>query len=158
MAEALEALYPGVKLGIGPAIDGGFYYDVDMDYRLSDDDLTQIENKMKEIIKENLTIERKVFKKDAAIKFFIYTLAGSVLTFAGVLYLAYFAYAHSPLQAFTFDMRQLTELGRSGAIPAGVQWWLFAAFAAGFLARFAGRFLTGFSLAGALCGQAFIRL
>ncbi|MFQ5491406.1 MAG: NuoM family protein [Phycisphaerae bacterium] len=71
-------------------------------------------------------------RRRAANKFFIYTLAGSVLTFAGVLYLAYFAFAHSPLHEFTFDLRKLTDMGRSGVIPAAVQWWLFAAFAAGF--------------------------
>ena len=71
-------------------------------------------------------------KSRAAAKFFIFTVAGSVLTFAGVLYLAYYHYArgHSPL--FTLDIRTLTEFGRSGLMPAGLQWWLFLAFAAGF--------------------------
>ena len=50
MAEALEALYPGVKLGIGPAIDNGFYYDIDLGEKvLSSDELPKIEKKMKEI-------------------------------------------------------------------------------------------------------------
>ena len=50
MAEALEALYPGIKFGIGPAIDNGFYYDVDLgDRTLSDDDLSKIEEKMIEL-------------------------------------------------------------------------------------------------------------
>ena len=48
MAEALETLYPGVKFGIGPAIDNGFYYDIDLgDRTLSLDDLSEIENTMK---------------------------------------------------------------------------------------------------------------
>lgn len=71
-------------------------------------------------------------RRQAANKFFIFTLAGSVLTFAGVLYLAYFGYAHGGLERFTFDIPTLTSMGKSGAIPANVQWWLFAAFAAGF--------------------------
>lgn len=71
-------------------------------------------------------------RQRAANKFFIYTVAGSVLTFAGVLYLAYFAYANHPNQVFTFDLRTLTEMGQVGALPVNVQWWLFIAFAAGF--------------------------
>ncbi len=76
-------------------------------------------------------------KRRAANKFFIYTLAGSVLTFAGVLYVAYFAYtqavAYGRVDAtFTLNMQHLIELGQSGAIPLNVQWWLFIAFAAGF--------------------------
>ncbi len=71
-------------------------------------------------------------RRQAANKFFIFTLAGSVLTFAGVLYVAYFGYTQGGLSTFTFSIEELTRLGQSGAIPAGVQWWLFAAFAAGF--------------------------
>lgn len=71
-------------------------------------------------------------KRWAANKFFIYTLAGGVLTFAGVLYLAYYGYAHGPDGIFTLDIEKLTAMGQSGVIPYGVQWWLFAAFAAGF--------------------------
>ena len=71
-------------------------------------------------------------RRAAANKFFIYTLAGSVLTFAGVLYLAYFGYAHGGLGRLTFDIQRLVGLGRSGVVPENVQWWLFAAFAAGF--------------------------
>ena len=71
-------------------------------------------------------------RRAAANKFFIYTLAGGVLTFAGVLYLAYYGYAHGPQRVFTLDIQRLTEMGRDGVIPASVQWWLFAAFAAGF--------------------------
>jgi NADH-quinone oxidoreductase subunit M len=71
-------------------------------------------------------------KQRAANKFFIFTLAGSVLTFAGVLFVGYFAYAHGPDRVFTLDIQTLTALGQDGLIPAGVQWWLFIAFAAGF--------------------------
>ncbi|MCH7813119.1 MAG: NADH-quinone oxidoreductase subunit M, partial [Planctomycetes bacterium] len=71
-------------------------------------------------------------RRQAATKLFIYTLAGSVLTFAGILYLGYFAYSHPSVGRFTFDIQTLTGMGQAGLIPAGVQWWLFAAFAAGF--------------------------
>ena len=71
-------------------------------------------------------------KRRAANKFFIYTLAGSVLTFAGVLFVAYYAYAHGGDKTFAMDIRTLTDLAGRGLIPSGVQWWLFLAFAAGF--------------------------
>ena len=71
-------------------------------------------------------------KRRAANKFFIFTVSGSVLTFGGVLYLAWFAYAKSSLGEFTFDINKLYALAGNGEIPASVQWWLFAAFAAGF--------------------------
>ncbi|MAU37033.1 MAG: threonine--tRNA ligase [Flavobacteriales bacterium] len=71
MAEALEALYPGVKLGIGPAIDNGFYYDVDLgDHILSADELPKIENKMKELISNKVTFQRKNISKEEAIAYF----------------------------------------------------------------------------------------
>lgn len=71
MAEALEALYPGVKLGIGPPIEHGFYYDVDLgDRTISDEDLKKIEDKMKELAKTNSAYVRKdVSKKDAVAYF-----------------------------------------------------------------------------------------
>lgn len=67
MAEALEALYPGVKFGVGPAVETGFYYDVDLGGRqISDSDLTAIEDKMKELAKSKETFEcRKVSKAEA---------------------------------------------------------------------------------------------
>lgn len=69
-------------------------------------------------------------RRYAANKFFIYTIAGSVLTFAGVVYLAYFAFTSTG--TLTLDIRELTRLGQGGAIPLNVQWWIFLAFAAGF--------------------------
>lgn len=61
MAEALEALYPGVKFGIGPAIEQGFYYDVDLPdgVKLTPEDLVKIEDKMRELAKANNPYERK---------------------------------------------------------------------------------------------------
>lgn len=71
MAEALEALYPGVKLGIGPAIDNGFYYDVDLGDRvLSSDELPKIEQKMKELAALQMTFDRKEVSKKEAIAYF----------------------------------------------------------------------------------------
>ena len=71
MAEALEELYPGVKFGIGPAIDNGFYYDIDLGDRvLSSDDLPKIEKKMKELASQKVSFERKDISKKDAITYF----------------------------------------------------------------------------------------
>ena len=71
MAEALEALYPGIKLGIGPAIDKGFYYDVDAgDYTFTPADLPKIEQKMKELAKTKSEYVRKDVTKAEAIQYF----------------------------------------------------------------------------------------
>lgn len=71
MAEALEALYPGTKFGIGPAIDTGFYYDVDTgDKTLTPADLPKIEEKMLELAKNKSQYIRKEVSKDDAIRFF----------------------------------------------------------------------------------------
>jgi len=71
MAEALEALYPGVKFGIGPPIENGFYYDVDTGDRvLSANDLEKIEQKMKELAKEKNEYIRKEVSKADAIQYF----------------------------------------------------------------------------------------
>ncbi len=71
MAEALEALYPGVKLGIGPAIETGFYYDVDFgDQDFSSDDFKKIEDKMAELAKTKSEYIRKPVSKADAIEYF----------------------------------------------------------------------------------------
>lgn len=71
MAEALEAIYPGTKFGIGPAIEQGFYYDVDTgDITLTPDDLEKIEAKMLELAKEKNAYARKEVSKADAIKYF----------------------------------------------------------------------------------------
>ena len=71
MAEALEALYPGVKFGIGPAIDNGFYYDVDLgDRKLGAEDLEKIEKKMTELAKRKVEFDRRAVPKDEAIAYF----------------------------------------------------------------------------------------
>ena len=58
LAQAVKRLYPGVKLGIGPAIENGFYYDFEFAEPISADELPRIEEEMKQIIKERLPIER----------------------------------------------------------------------------------------------------
>jgi len=71
MAEALESLYPGMKFGIGPAIENGFYYDVDPGDRvITEADLLTIENKMKELAGKNLTYSRRDISKNEALDFF----------------------------------------------------------------------------------------
>ena len=71
MAEALEALYPGVKFGIGPAIDNGFYYDVDLgDRTLSQEDLEAIERKMTELARRDVPFERRAVSKVEAEQYF----------------------------------------------------------------------------------------
>ncbi|MDG1842335.1 MAG: threonine--tRNA ligase [Crocinitomicaceae bacterium] len=71
MAEALEQLYPGIKLAIGPPIARGFYYDVDFcDYQISEKDLPKVEQKMKELAKQKLTFTRKEVSKSDAVSYF----------------------------------------------------------------------------------------
>ncbi len=71
MAEALEALYPGTRFGIGPAIENGFYYDIDPgDHTLTAQDLVQIETKMIELAKKNSEYRRQEISKDEAIRYF----------------------------------------------------------------------------------------
>ena len=71
MAEALEALYPGVKFGIGPAIENGFYYDVDLGGQtISDSDLPKIEKKMLELARQKQHFERIDVSKSEAMKHF----------------------------------------------------------------------------------------
>ncbi|MCA1032004.1 threonine--tRNA ligase [Bacillus timonensis] len=70
MAQALKRLYPDVKLGIGPVIENGFYYDIDLEESLTPEDLPRIEKEMKKIIGENLEIVRKEVTRDDAIKLY----------------------------------------------------------------------------------------
>ena len=71
MAEALEALYPGVKLGIGPPIENGFYYDIDLgDRPFGEEDLLALEKKMVELAKTNSQFVRSEVSKKAAIEYF----------------------------------------------------------------------------------------
>ena len=69
MAQALKRLYGDVKFGVGPVIDGGFYYDFDMDEKVSSDDFEKLKT-MKQIVDENHKIERKVVSREEAKSFF----------------------------------------------------------------------------------------
>ena len=71
LAEALETLYPGVKFGIGPAIETGFYYDIDLgDQPFSQEDFKKVEDKMLELARQKNEFTRSEVAKDAAIAFF----------------------------------------------------------------------------------------
>jgi threonyl-tRNA synthetase len=71
LAEALEALYPGVKFGIGPAIDSGFYYDIDLgDHKFSSEDFAKLEAKMLELAKQENAYIRKEVSKAEALEYF----------------------------------------------------------------------------------------
>jgi len=70
MAEAVKELWPNTKLGIGPSIEDGFYYDFFIKEPFTPEDLEKIEEKMKEIIKKNKEFKKKEMRKDEAIKFF----------------------------------------------------------------------------------------
>ncbi|UXR87787.1 threonine--tRNA ligase [Staphylococcus felis] len=70
MAHALKRLYGDVKFGVGPVIEGGFYYDFDMDEKVSSDDFEKIEKTMRQIVDENHKIERKVVSRNEAKAFF----------------------------------------------------------------------------------------
>lgn len=71
MAEAIESFYPGVKFWVGPPVDNGFYYDVDLgDRSISEEDLRKLEVKMTELAKQNNTYTRKPISKSEAIQYF----------------------------------------------------------------------------------------
>ncbi|HCX2082118.1 TPA: threonine--tRNA ligase [Staphylococcus aureus] len=70
MAHAIKRLYGNVKFGVGPVIEGGFYYGFDIDQNISSDDFEQIEKTMKQIVNENMKIERKVVSRDEAKELF----------------------------------------------------------------------------------------
>ena len=75
MAQAIKHLYggadgKGVQLAIGPAIDTGFYYDIDTDKKITDEDLADIEREMKNIVKQNLKLERSTLSRADALKKF----------------------------------------------------------------------------------------
>ncbi len=71
LAEALEALYPGVKFGIGPAVDNGFYYDVDLgEHKFSSEDFAKLEAKMIELAKQEQVFKRQPISKAEAIQYF----------------------------------------------------------------------------------------
>ncbi len=69
MAQAIQHLWPDAKFAIGPAIKDGFYYDVDMEHKLTEEDFPAIQKEMKKIIKQNLPLERFELPRDEALKY-----------------------------------------------------------------------------------------
>ncbi len=67
MAQAIKRLHPEAKLAIGPALENGFYYDIDLEYRLAQEDLEKIEDEMKKIVKEGFEVRRFELPADEAI-------------------------------------------------------------------------------------------
>lgn len=70
MAQAIQHLFPGVKFAIGPAIDDGFYYDLDSEHVFSQEDFAAIEKEMSKIAKENIPLVKKVLPRDEALQYF----------------------------------------------------------------------------------------
>ena len=68
LAQAVKRLYPNTKLGIGPAIENGFYYDFKVEKPLTEEDINKIEEEMKKIVKEDLSLERSTLSREEAIK------------------------------------------------------------------------------------------
>ena len=93
MAQAVQELYPGTQVTIGPAIENGFYYDFAREEPFTPEDLKKIEKRMSEIVKRNLPIQREVWTREQAIKTFselgeldsrhFHSLAPIVLELAG---------------------------------------------------------------------------
>ncbi len=70
LAQAVQELYPGVKFGIGPSIENGFYYDFDLPKSITPEDLIKIEKKMKELIKKDIKFKKKIISRNEAKKIF----------------------------------------------------------------------------------------
>lgn len=70
MAHAIKEIFPEAKFGVGPPVENGFYYDVELEHRLSDEDLERIEKRMGELIREDRPFERKMVARNEALKHF----------------------------------------------------------------------------------------
>lgn len=72
MAQAIKRLFPqeDIQLGVGPVIEHGFYYDIDTTRKISEEDFSAIEKMMKQIIKEKISIDKKVFTREEALQYF----------------------------------------------------------------------------------------
>jgi threonyl-tRNA synthetase len=73
MAQAIKRVWPEAQLGIGPAIDSGFYYDIEVDHKITPDDFPLLEAEMAKIVQDDAPIVRNVLSRDEAIKFFTET-------------------------------------------------------------------------------------
>lgn len=70
MAQAIQHIWPEAKFAIGPSIDNGFYYDIEVDHKFTEEDFPKIQKEMKKIIKQNLPLERTEVSREEALKFF----------------------------------------------------------------------------------------
>ena len=70
MAQAIQHIWPDAKFAIGPSIDNGFYYDIEVDHTFTEEDFPKIQKEMKKIIKQNLPLERTEVSREEALKFF----------------------------------------------------------------------------------------
>ena len=70
MAHAIQEIYPEAKFGVGPAIEAGFYYDIDINSQLSEEDLKVVEKKMSQLAQSDSSFVREDLSKNAAIEFF----------------------------------------------------------------------------------------
>ena len=70
MAQAIQHIWPEAKFAIGPSIDNGFYYDIDVDHKFTEEDFPKIQKEMKKIMKQNLPLERTEVSREEALKFF----------------------------------------------------------------------------------------
>ena len=70
MADAIKQLWPDAQLGFGPHTEDGFYYDIDLEHRITPEDFEEIESRMKEVVKGRHTFEREEVSRDEAIEFF----------------------------------------------------------------------------------------
>lgn len=103
MAQAVRDLFPGVKVAIGPSIENGFYYDFDYDPGFTEEDLPKIENRMHEIVAEDIPIVRKVMGREEAIKYF---------TEIGEPYKVELLAGMSDTEVSTYTQGQFTDLCR----------------------------------------------
>ena len=69
LAQAVKQIWPDAKLAIGPAIDNGFYYDIDMEHKLTNEDLLKIQKQMKKVIQANYPLERFELPRKEAIEY-----------------------------------------------------------------------------------------
>ena len=67
LAQAIKRLYPEAKFAIGPTVENGFYYDIDLDHRLTNEDLEKLEKEMKKIAKEDIAVERYELPREEAL-------------------------------------------------------------------------------------------
>ena len=108
-AQAVQELYPGTKIGQGPVIEGGFYYDFDREDPFSDSDLGRIEERMREIVARDLPIERVELPKDEAVAFF---------TREGEPYKIYFATTKGDEKVSIYRQGAWTDFCRGPHVPS----------------------------------------